>query len=91
MEIRCKKCGSAERQIKKGVTTAGSQCYYCNICKSRYTPNPKRYSEKEKKLVQKLLLSGNSGRKVGKIMGISKNTAYRLGKSSRKKSWRRYG
>jgi len=50
-ETKCPKCGSAEGQMKKGFTGAGSQRRFCNKCKHKYTPNPKKraYTEEERR------------------------------------------
>jgi len=65
--------------MKKGFTGAGSQRRFCNKCKHKYTPNPKKwaYTEEERRQALRLLLSGNSGRGVGKALGMSRSNAYR--------------
>ena len=72
----CKNCKREDKQIKAGKTRAGSQMYKCNHCNKRYTPNPKerKYSKEVKRQAIKLYMEGNSGRAVGRILGISKNT-----------------
>ena len=74
--MRCKKCKEEKGQVKAGKTKAGSQRYKCNKCGKYYVPNAKerRYSEKEIKEAMKLYMEGNSGRAVGRILGIGKNT-----------------
>lgn len=74
--MRCKNCKREDKQIKAGKTKAGSQMYKCNHCKKRYTPNLKerRNSKEIRKQAIKLYMEGNSGRAVGRIVGISKNT-----------------
>ena len=69
--MECKICKEEKGQIK-----AGSQMYRYKICGRRYTPKPKErmYSEEVKKQAIKLYMEGNSGRAVGRILGISKNT-----------------
>ena len=69
--MECKICTEEKGQIK-----AGSQMYRCKICGRRYTPKPKErmYSEEVKNQAIKLYMEGNSGRAVGRILGISKNT-----------------
>ena len=72
--MKCERCKSENNQIKAGKTKAG-QKYKCKVCGKVYTPNPKErnYSEKVKKQAIKLCMEGNSGRAVGRILGISKN------------------
>lgn len=74
--MECKNCKRKDKQIKAGKTKAGSQMYKCKHCGKRYTPKPKErcYSEEIKKQAIKLYMEGNSGRAVGRILKISKNT-----------------
>ena len=73
--MECKRCNDEKNQIKAGKTRSGSQKYKCKVCGKVYTPNPKRrsYSEEVKKQAIKLYMEGNSGRAVGRILGIGKN------------------
>ena len=83
--MKCEICKNENKQIKAGKTKAGktkagktkagSQKYKCKHCGKVYTPNPKgrNYSEEVKKQAIKLYMEGNSGRAVGRILGISKN------------------
>ena len=74
--MECKVCKEEKGQIKAGKTKAGSQIYKCKICGKRYIPKPKErmYSEEVNRQAIKLYMEGNSGRAVGRILGISKNT-----------------
>ena len=74
--MKCKNCKKEDKQIKAGKTRAGSQVYKCKHCGKTYTPKPKErnYSEEIKRQAIKLYMEGNSGRAVGRILGISKNT-----------------
>ncbi len=74
-EMKCKNCGKETGQIKAGKTRALRQKYKCKHSGKVYTPNPKErsYSEEIKKQAIKLYMEGNSGRAVGRILGISKN------------------
>ena len=73
--MKCERCKIEKEQIKAGKTKAGSQKYKCKVCGKVYMPNPKErnYSEEVKKQAIKLYMEGNSGRAVGRILGISKN------------------
>ena len=77
--MRREKCKDEKNQIKSGKTKYGSQKYKCKICGKVYMPNPKErnHSEETKKMAIKLYMEGNSGRAVGRILGISKNTCLR--------------
>ena len=74
--MKCERCKIEKEQIKAGKTKAGSQKYKCKVCGKVYTPKPKErnYSEEIKRQAIKLYMEGNSGRAVGRILGISKNT-----------------
>jgi len=78
-EAKCPKCGSGDRQQKKGFTGGGSQRFFCGACKHKYTPRPKKwaYSAAERALALRLLVLGNSGRAVGKVLGMCRSNAYR--------------
>lgn len=39
--MKCPQCQAEERQVKSGLTDAGSQRYKCQACEHRYTPEPK--------------------------------------------------
>lgn len=75
-KIKCPRCGEEKRQNKHGKNKTGSLRYLCKHCNKAYTVNPKegKYSEEKIKEAMKLYMEGNSGRAVGRILGISKNT-----------------
>ena len=83
----CPRCGETEKQHSIGKTKAGSRRYRCTICKREYTPNPKKheYTQSERKEALRLLLLGNSGRAVGKALGMNKSNAYRWAKEAQKR------
>ena len=76
---KCPNCGAEEHQHSIGKTKAGSRSYRCACCKREYTPNPKKwkYTQEERSQALRLLLLGNSGRAVGKALGMSKANVYR--------------
>jgi len=86
-ERKCPNCGETEKQHSIGKTSAGSRRYRCTKCKREYTPNPKKreYGQSERKEALRLLLLGNSGRAVGKALGMNKSNAYRWAKEAEKK------
>ena len=73
--MKCERCKIEKEQIKAGKTKSGSQKYKCKVCEKVYMPNLKErnYSEEVKKQAIKQNTEGNSGRAVGRILGISKN------------------
>ena len=85
--VKCPHCNNADNQVKAGLTTAGSQRYYCKDCKKYYCPNPKKwkYTEEERKAALRLLASGATGRGVGKVLKMAKSNAYRWAKEEAKK------
>ena len=72
-------CGAEDQQHSIGKNKTGSRRFRCRTCNRDYTPKPKKwqYSEEERKQALCLLLLGNSGRAVGKALGMSKANAYR--------------
>lgn len=84
---KCPRCGATEKQHSIGKTKSGSRRYRCTKCKREYTPAPKKhaYTESERKEALRLLLLGNSGRAVGKALGMNKSNAYRWAKEAEKK------
>ena len=75
-KIKCPRCGKEKHQNKHGKNKLESKRYLCKHCNKAYTVNLKerKYSEDKIKEAIKLYMEGNSGRAVGRIMGISKNT-----------------
>jgi len=86
-EKKCPHCGATEHQHSIGRTKAGSRRYRCKTCKRDYTPEPKKwkYSQEEKTQAKKMLTLGNTGRGIGKIMGMNKSNAYRWAREEEKK------
>jgi transposase-like protein len=84
---KCPKSGAEERQMKMGVTCAGSQRVLCGKCKRTYTPNRRKwvYTEEERKLALKMITDGSTGRAVGRQLGMSKANAYRWAVEASKK------
>ena len=73
--MKCKVYNDETNQIKAGKTKAEPQKYRCKICGKYYVQEGKtrEYSEEIKKQAIKLYMEGNSGRAVGRILGIGKN------------------
>ena len=72
-KIKCPKCGKEE--IWKSGKTGGKQQYQCKSCKRKFITE-KNYSEEFKQKAIAIFYEGNSGRAVGRIMGINKSTVY---------------
>ncbi|GHU95486.1 hypothetical protein FACS1894208_08370 [Clostridia bacterium] len=64
--------------MRNGKNRSGTQTYLCRHCKKAYTPEAKciAYDEETRKQALKIYYSGVSGRKVGKILGMSKANVY---------------
>ena len=75
----CSKCGASDNIVGYGFNRSGSQRCRCNHCGKIYTLNPKthEYPEEVKEQAIKVFYSGESGRSVGKIFGMSKANVYR--------------
>ena len=73
--MKCKKCNEEKNQIKAEKTKARPPKYKCKICWKYYVPEGKKrgYSVDIKKQAIKLYMEENSGRTVGRILGIGKN------------------
>ena len=73
--MKCKACNDETNPIKAVKTKAITQKYKCKICGKYYTAESKKrgQSEETKNQAIKLYLEGNSGRAVGRILGIGKN------------------
>ena len=72
-KIKCPKCGN--EKIWKSGKTGGKQQYQCKSCKRKFITE-KNYSEEFKQKAIAIFYEGNSGRAVGRIMGINKSTVY---------------
>ena len=75
-ERKCPKCGANTRQRKHGTTKKGTPRYRCVECKAVYHFDEPKYSDEFKKLAISVYLEGNSGRAVGRIFKIGKNTIW---------------
>jgi transposase-like protein len=75
---KCPECGKTRNQILKGRNSSGTQRCYCKDCGRTYTLEAKRsaYDEETRKQALKIYYSGVSGRKVGKLLGMSKANVY---------------
>ncbi|MDR0293877.1 MAG: hypothetical protein LBH95_06980, partial [Oscillospiraceae bacterium] len=75
---RCLVCGETKDQILKGHNLSGTQRSYCKSYGKTYTLEPERvaYDEETRKQALKIYYSGVSGRKVGKLLGMSKANVY---------------
>lgn len=75
-KIICPKCESEIKQYKHGFTKKGKPRFRCMLCKAVYSFQPPKYSEEFKRESIQLYLEGNSGRAVGRIRKIGKNTIW---------------
>ena len=85
--MKCPRCGATEKQWKQGANKSGTQRYQCQKCEKSYTPNarPYAYDEETKKEAMRMLVSGMSGRRIGLLLGMSKNNAYKWAQEASKK------
>ena len=72
-KIVCPRCGKEE--IWKAGKPRGKQQYQCKNCKKKFITD-KNYSKEFKEKAIAIFYEGNSGRAVGRIMGINKSTVY---------------
>lgn len=71
--ISCPRCGKEE--IRKAGKARGKQQYQCKECKRKFITEV-NYKKEFKEKAIKIFYEGNSGRAVGRIMGINKSTVY---------------
>ena len=81
-EIKCPSCG--EKEIWKAVKPRGKQQYQCKKCRRKFITEL-NYSKEFKREAIKIFYEGNSGRAVGRLMGINKSTVYNRIKTLNKK------
>lgn len=69
----CPHCHGRERQIKDGLTPAGSQRFRCKSCGRRYTPQPKGrgYEDDVRLQALTLFLEGISLRTISRILDVN--------------------
>ena len=72
-EIKCPECGSEE--IRRAGKPRGKQQYQCKECERKFITEL-NYSKEFKQKAIAIFYEGNSGRAVGRIMGINKSTVY---------------
>ena len=82
-KIKCPRCGKEE--IWKAGKPKGKQQYQCKKCRRKFITEL-NYSEEFKREAIQILYEGNSGRAVGRIMGINKSTVYNWVKKMNEKT-----
>ena len=72
----CPHCQRTEKQVKAGLTRAGSQRHLCKVCQRKYTPDPKPhgYDDTTRQQAVKLYLDGNNQRRIARQLGISQGS-----------------
>ena len=85
-EIKCPGCG--EKEIWKAGKPKGKQQYQCKKCRRKFITEL-NYSKQFKREAIKIFYEENSGRAVGRLMGINKSTVYNRIKTLNKKQWNR--
>jgi len=85
-ERQCPKCASEENQVNFGHNRSGTQRCKCQKCGATYTLQPKTrsHSEETQQQAMKIYYAGVSGRGVGKVMGLGKNTVLNWIKKKRR-------
>ena len=81
-KIKCPRCVNEE--VWKAGKPRGKQQYKCKKCKSKFITEL-NYSEEFKRKAIQIFYEGNSGRAVGRLMGINKSTVYNWIKALSKK------
>ena len=76
MREKCPKCGSNGKKHRYGKSPKGVQKWRCQDCMSVFYEKV-RYDDEFKMQAMRVYFEGNSGRAVGRVMRISKNTIWR--------------
>ncbi len=73
---RCPYCQATEKQIKAGLTEAGSQRFRCKLCQRRYTPEPKAqgYPEAMRQQAARLYADGMNFRRIARQLRVNHQT-----------------
>ena len=73
---QCPYCQATEKQVKAGLTEAGSQRFRCNFCQRRYTPDPKAqgYPEAMRQQAVRLYADGMNFRRIARQLGVNHQT-----------------
>jgi transposase-like protein len=71
--MKCPRCHAEERQVKSGLTDAGSQRYKCQACSHRYTPEPKPrgYSDAVRLKAVRMYVDGGNLRRIARHLEVS--------------------
>ena len=80
--MKCPRCGNEE--VWKAGKPRRKQQYKCKECKKK-SITELNYTKEFKQKAIKMLYEGNSGRAVGRIMGINKSTVYNWVKKAEEK------
>jgi transposase-like protein len=72
----CPHCHRTDQQVKVGHNASGSQRYRCQVCKRKYTPEPKPqgYSEDTRRQALQLYVDGMGFRRIGRTLGVAHRT-----------------
>jgi transposase-like protein len=73
---QCPHCQRTEKQVKVGYNPSGSQRYLCQVCRRKYTPEPKEqgYGEAVRRQAIQLYVDGMNLRRIGRTLGLSHQT-----------------
>jgi transposase-like protein len=73
---QCPHCERTDKQVKNGLTQAGSQVYKCQVCRRKYVPEPRPigYERSVQQQAIRLVLDGNSQRQAARHIGVSHGT-----------------
>lgn len=72
----CPYCQRSENQVKAGRNESGSQRYRCQVCRRKYTPEPKPqgYSDEVRRQALQLYVDGMNFRRIARTLGITHRT-----------------
>lgn len=68
---QCLYCQDTNHQVKAGKHESGSQRFKCNLCQTRYTPQPsQRYSDQMRQQAVKLYVDGLGFRQIARHLRV---------------------
>jgi len=72
----CPYCHASDRQVKNGSNASGSQRWKCQICRRKYTPEPKEhgYPDSVRQQAVKMNVDGINYRRIARLLGVDHKT-----------------
>ena len=74
--MKCPHCERTEQQVKVGSNRSGSQRYMCQVCRRKYTPQPKTrgYPSRIRQQAVQMYVDGLNFRRIARMLNVSHQT-----------------